>query len=143
MDYYFIAADDAAALTAKDFDAGPAPHSGFISAEAKDIMACPHLEQLVSAFTGTARPSLVAELQNIWPESNVDGDESGLFITRLPDQLRDDLAAVEVTPAIAQAWASELWGFEADDAAMVANDIISVARQGQTSGQSLYWWSSL
>ena len=69
MDYYYIAADDFTALTARDLEAGPKPGSSFVSAEAKDVMARPHLEQLVAAATGIVGPSLIPELKTLWPRA--------------------------------------------------------------------------
>ena len=147
MDYYYIAADDLTALTAKDLESGPKPGSSFVSAEAKDVMACPHLEQLLAASTGEVGPSLVAELKTLWPEPPPAGSEfsiePGTMITRLPDSLRDNIAAIEVTESVAEVWAAELWGFEPAHAATVAKEIVRVARVARDTGQPLYWWSEM
>ena len=144
MDYYYTACSDSAALTAKDLAGGPAGKSSFGSAEAKDVLACPHLEQLVTIATGNSQPSLVTQLQTLWPEPGSPNElEPGTMITRLPDSLRDGLAMIELTPAVAEAWASELWGFDPIRAATVATDVVRIARQARDSGQPLYWWSEM
>ena len=147
MDYYYIAADDRTALTAKDLESGPTPGSSFVSVEAKDVMACPHLEQLVAASTGKVHANLVPELRKLWPEPPPPGSElsfePGTMITRLPDSLRDNVALVEVTQSVAEVWAAELWGFEPTHAAAVAKDIVRVARAARDTGQHLYWWSEM
>ena len=145
MDYYYTAIDDASALGAKNLDGGPMPGSSFESAEAKDVMACPHLEQLVAIASGKRGPSLVPQLKTLWPEPSAAGAgfEPGLMISRLPDSLRDDLAGIEVTQTVAEQWAAELWGFELGHAAVVAGDIVRVARAARDSTQPLYWWSEM
>ncbi len=134
MDYYFTAVNDEAALSALALPAGPTPLSSFASAEAKDVLACPHLEQLVEAATGKSGPTLVPELITLHPDP---------MITRLPDSLRDDLAAIAVTAEVAKRWAAELWGYEAEEALAVAADVVWVARVARDSGQPFYWWSEL
>ena len=110
-------------------------------------MACPHLEQLVAAATGNVGPSLIPELKTLWPDATPPGSEfsfePGTMITRLPDSFRDDIAAIEVVPSVAEVWAAELWGFEPAHAATVAKDIVRVARAARDTGQPLYWWSEM
>ena len=134
MDYYFAATSDEAALKARDLPAGPTPDSLFASAEAKYVMACPHLELLVAAATGKSEPTLVPQLVTLWPDP---------MLTRLPDQLRDDLSKIEVNALVAEKWAGELWGYEPGDAARVAADVVRVAKAARDAGQPLYWWSEL
>jgi hypothetical protein len=141
MDYYYTAPDDAAALSARDLPGGPMPGSVFASAEAKDVLACPHLEQLVGLASGMVGENLVPQLKTLWPKP--ESFEPGTMITRLPETLRDDLAEMEMTPAIAENWAAQLWGFEPDHAAAVGMDIIRIARSGRDAGQPLYWWSEM
>ncbi len=148
MDYYFSAASDAAALSAKDLPAGPAPGSdGFLSVEAKGVIACPHLEQLVSIATGNIGNSLVPELSTLWPSSPEASSESDLepgpSIMRLPDSLRDALGEVVMTQQIAAAWANELWDYDLTDAERVGTEIIQLAKAAKAEHKSLYWWMEI
>lgn len=148
MDYYFSAANDAAALVAMELPAGPVPGSpGFDSVEAKDVLACPHLEQLVGIATGRSGPSLVPQLRVLWPEPPAAEDSfefvPGASIMRLPDSLRDDLTGIELTSAVAEGWAAELWGFEPNHARNVAEDLIRLAKAARTENRSIYRWSEM
>ena len=145
MDYYFAASSDEMALDARELAAGPTPDSQFGSVAAKDVMACPHLEQLVEFATGKKGPSLVPQLKTLWPEPVDDPADyvPGPSLMRLPDALRDDLADVDVTPEIAAQWAGAIWGFDPNHAATVATAISDLARRAREAGQSLYWWSEM
>src|SRR6476620_6478861 len=116
MDYYFQAADDQAALQARDLPSGPTPDSVFGSVEAKDVIACPHLEQLVKISLGKSGPSLVPKLVTLWPLPSLT-DASVEFgpdpsIMRLPNELRDDLAMVSADADVAERWAAAMWGWQ-------------------------------
>jgi hypothetical protein len=145
MDYYFAAPDDSAALEARHLASGPTPDSKFHSVEAKDVMACPHLEQLVELASGKKGPSLVPQLKTLWPEPVDDPADYvlGASLMRLPDGLRDDLAQVEVTPDVAAQWAGAIWGFDPDHAGSVATAISGLARRARETGEQLYWWSEM
>lgn len=144
MDYYFSAADDAAALCAKDLSGGPIPGSpGLDSVEAKDVLACPHLEQLVTLATGKTGPSLVPELDVLWPAAPDESFEfvPGASIMRLPDSLRDNLADVEMTSEVAASWADAIWGFDEGHASLIAERIVRLSKAAKSENKSIYWWS--
>ena len=151
MDCYFSAIDEGEALSARDLTGGPAPENdAFDSVAAKDIIVCPHLEQLIGAATGAVVPSAVAELRVLWPPAGTPPPtgEGSLFltepsITEVPDRLRDALADVPVTQAVAEAWSGALWGYGPDDAFRVASGLVDLARRAQSAGRHLYWWSEL
>jgi len=145
LDYYFSADNDAAALRANQLDGGPiAGSAGFDSAEAKDITPCPHLEQLVALSTGKTGPSLVSELKCLWPDESAwtsFGEEGPPpSISRVPDILRDGLSQVEVTPVLASGWAEELWGYAPEEARLVGERIVQLAKSARAQNKSIYWW---
>lgn len=145
MDIYFVAASDAAALEVKDLTAGPTPNSNFDAVEAKDVMACPHLEQLIEIATGKSGPSLVPLLVTLWPDPRSFGDEAGYvpgpMICRLPDALRDDLARLAIDGDVAERWAAELWGYDPSDAWPIAEQMVALASRALAAGHALYWYS--
>jgi hypothetical protein len=145
MDYYFSAADDGAALRANQIDGGPVPGCDDVdSVEAKDICPCPHLEQLVAFSTGKTKASLVPELKCLWPDASawmsVGEEGPPPSISRVPDSLRDDLAEIDLSPALAERWSEELWGYDSDGAQSVGERVVQLARRARAQNKSLYWW---
>jgi hypothetical protein len=145
MDYYFSAASDEEALKAKDLPAGPMPGTeGYDTVEAKGVLATA-LEELVAMSKGSSSLLVMAGTHPLWPEypSNLEDYEPGSFLTRSPDNIRDELSDVEVTPALATKWADEIFGYELAEAERVAKSIIQLARGGRDRNRSIYWWSEM
>jgi hypothetical protein len=144
MDYYFQAADDEAALNARNLKSGPTTESAFRSVEAKDIIACPHLEQLVEISLGKRRASLVPKLVTLWPVRLQPNDPAGYgpepSIMRLPNELRNDLAEVSVSGDVAERWAAQMWGCTPERARAVAQALVHLAQSARDTRQCLYWW---
>lgn len=147
MDYYFAAADAAEAIGALEL---PAPSARFDAVEAKDVMPCPHLDQLIEAATGAPVASAVSELRTVWPPADTPppADDnspwlSGPTLSELPRRIRDALAEIAVTPAVGQAGAEALWGFDAETAQRLATDIVGLARRARAEGKPVFWWSEL
>lgn len=145
MDYYFSAASDEEALRATDLPAGPMPGTqGFDSIEAKGVLATA-LEELVAMSKGISSPLVMAGIHPLWPEypSNPEDYEPGSFLTRLPDDLRDDLADVDVTPDLAAEWLDEIFGYEPAEAERVAKSVIQLAHSARATNRSIFWWSEM
>ena len=145
MDYYFSAAGDAEALRATDLPSGPMPGSeGLDPVEAKGVLGSA-LEELVAMANGAGNQQVMARTLPLWPETptNPEDYEPGPFLTRLPDGLRDDLAKLAVTPALAAKWADELFGYGPAEAEQVAGRIVRLARSGRDQNRSIYWWSEM
>lgn len=147
MDYYFAAADAAEAIGALEL---PAPPARLDAVEAKDVMPCPHLEQLIEAATGAPVASAVSELRTVWPPAGTPppADDnspwlSGPTLSQLPQRIRDALAEIAVTPAVGQAWSEALWGFDPETAQRLALDIVDLARRARTEDKPVFWWSEL
>lgn len=148
MDYYFAAVGPAEAVSALELASGPGER--FDTAEAKDVMPCPHLEQLIEAATGKPVASAVSELRTVWPPADtpppVDDTSpwlTGPTLSELPERIRDGLADVEVTGSMAEAWSEALWAHDAADAHRVAEAIVGLAQRARSAGSRLYWWSEL
>ncbi|MEQ7873522.1 hypothetical protein ABDK56_05905 [Sphingomonas sp. ASV193] len=143
MDGYFAAKDDEKALAASADGAGP--YRLFETIEVNGVFPCPHLEQLVEAAGGETQPTMIRDLAQIWPEPVTDPKDyvPGPSLHRVPDLLRDRLAAIAVDAGIAERWAPALWGVTPADAETVGRAITDLARRAQGAGERLYWWAEL
>ena len=119
--------------------------NGFDSVEAKGVISCPHLQQLAAISRGEKLGDIKIQEMQIWPEPVTDPADNvpGPSLARLHDELRDELAAVDVTPAVCAGWAAELWGYSPDDAERVATGVVGIASRAKAAGQHLYCWSEL
>ena len=114
-DFYFAAESDDEALRRCNLPNGPMIGGTLEGIEAKNVMGTA-LEELVAIATGEENKLTVARTKPLWPEmpTNPADYVPGPFLTRLPDALRDDLAAVEMTPASVTSWSRELFGYSPD-----------------------------
>lgn len=104
----------------------------------------------MQAATGREAPISADRLVVIWPPKGTPPptDDSSPFMTdpsimQIPDDLRDALAAITVTPEIGENWCQELWGYDPDDAARIAEALTALARTARAAGKPLFWWSEL
>lgn len=146
MSYYYSAADDAAALRANDTPAGPHPgHPDYDSIDERGVLASPHLWELTALAEAIPYTDHTRELVSIWPPRTAEPPTGPIAQTvqRLPDGLRDDLAAISADAGLAARWAPSVYGMTADEALGFVTALSGLANRARAAGQHLYWWATL
>jgi hypothetical protein len=154
---YFRAADDDAAratheLVGGPLTTGPGEVGAFDGVGTKGIFPDPHLEQLVARAANVPYGRGLRTSWGLWPPPDTPPpvDETSPWLTdpsveRLATRLRDAVAAIGTADVaeVGTAWAADLFGFKAEEAADVVAGLAALARRARESGQELYCWSSL
>lgn len=148
MSFYFTARSDKDAIGANRFPGGPSPGNGrYPSIHERDALASPHFWQLTALANDIPYEDQTSELRNIWPvatdPAGPGGEPAGQFIQGLPDSLRDDLARIACTPAIAAAWSECVWSMDAAQAEDYIRELAQLAAQARREDKHIYWWSTL
>lgn len=147
MSYYFTALSDDDAIGANELLGGPFPGNGrYHSINEGDVLASPHFWQLTAIARNVPYEDHTSELRLIWPIcADIEASADELveqFIQLLPDTLRDELALIVATPAMASAWSECVWGMDADRAENYIKDLAHLAARALRDEKHIYWWST-
>ncbi|GIH10369.1 hypothetical protein Rhe02_84360 [Rhizocola hellebori] len=151
---YFRAADDATVLELMEkLEGGPivtGEGTGVDAIDFKGIDPGVALGQLVAFALNVPWDVDLVSDELVWPSEEEAEEGEGAIVTRLPDSVRDVLAAItpDQVPQLAQQWVGieEFAGYDDTDEEFCAGgieEVAGLAQRARDHGEHLYCWCSL